>query len=220
MPREEWEKRRKENGECINIIDNADGDDVERVENWRQEILEKLEKSENEILKKITPEFKHDHELKSKIETFMEKNVSEGHDLSFDKDYESLIAQLYDYSFQIKQKIMDNQCFIILDKKRANDSQYCLRERHICNHILPIIQINEWFIGKKKPRYTEVIYTENAWRKLVNNVNEESTNEPEIALPVQSLIPRHEIREWLSYDEHDAGYPIYNDREIINEVRR
>ena len=91
-------------------------------------------------MSKITTEFKLDLDLKEKVENVIKMYTNNEND--------KLEHKVYEYSFSLERALMNNQCFIVLNEKKADSFKNInIESADFWRNILPLVRINGGFIG-------------------------------------------------------------------------
>lgn len=126
---------------------------LEAADIWRQQIIEEFEKEKKNLMNKLESEYKLDFEMKQQVQNIIklisEEISSEQKNLSF-KEIDDLDKKIYEYSLEMKRKIMDNRCYMVISIATAyNINNRNIESIDLWRNIMPIIRINEGFIDKK-----------------------------------------------------------------------
>ena len=146
----------------INGYSNYDtvnlSDYIDKINDWRQIIVDELKKVELEFLDRITPDFKLDIELTAQVENVIKIINVEFNNETYNvstKKYNELFKKVNNYSFQMQEEIMGNQCFMVLSEYITKEIEWSKMKSLLWRNILPLIRINGAFIKKEHQQYFE-----------------------------------------------------------------
>lgn len=136
-------------------IKENSSENIDKVNDWRQRIIDKLKQAELKLLNRITVKFKPDLNMREQSENLIKLFDEEfnNNDYAFEK-FNEFKKKVNDYSYQMQQKLMGNQCFLVLTNK---DIIKCgsIDSPDFCRNVLPIIRVTGGFIGRKGQYYLE-----------------------------------------------------------------
>ena len=126
---------------------------IDKFNDWRQRMVEEIRQAELKLLSRITPEYKLNIE-EFQIKAFKEDYNNENHNVTSEK-YNELKKRVYEYSYLMKQDVMENQCFVVLNQEMTYHAikNNNLESPYFWSRILPLMHVKEGFIGKKGQRY-------------------------------------------------------------------
>ncbi len=152
----EEETRANENEKVNNEQGNNLKQKIDEVRAWRQLIIEKLEKAEHESLERLTtPDFQLDFKLKEQfkeiIKIYEEEEYDKVPENKSTAKYIEFEKKVYEHSNKVKQEILGNKCFFILNIQWSLSLiNLNFKSANYWRNIFPLIQVNGAFIGKKE----------------------------------------------------------------------